>query len=51
VVSPFAQDGFRARFDWGQLGAEVVGSGAAIVAVVGVLSVTTVLTVAVEPRH
>jgi 2-phosphosulfolactate phosphatase len=48
VVSPYAQDGFRARFDWGPLGAEAVGPGAAIVAVVDVLSFTTALTVAVD---
>ncbi len=48
MVSPYAQNGFRVRFDWGQLGAEAVGPGAAIVAVVDVLSFTTALTVAVD---
>jgi 2-phosphosulfolactate phosphatase len=48
MVSPYRQDGFRARFDWGPAGARAVGSGAAIVAVVDVLSFTTALTVAVD---
>jgi 2-phosphosulfolactate phosphatase len=48
MVSPYAQDGFGARFDWGPLGAAAVGPGAAIVAVVDVLSFTTALTVAVD---
>jgi len=48
MASPYAQDGFRARFDWGPEGAESVGVGAAIVAVVDVLSFTTALTVAID---
>ncbi len=48
MVGPFAQDGFRVRFDWGSVGAEAIGSGAAIVAIVDVLSFTTALTVAVD---
>jgi 2-phosphosulfolactate phosphatase len=48
MASPYAQDGFRARFDWGPVGAEAIGPGAAIVAVVDVLSFTTALTVAVD---
>ncbi|GIF17470.1 2-phosphosulfolactate phosphatase [Actinoplanes tereljensis] len=42
------QGGYRVRFDWGPVGADVVASGAAFVAVVDVLSFTTTLTVAVE---
>ncbi len=48
MISPYAQDGFRARFDWGPAGAEAIGPGAGIVAVVDVLSFTTALTVAVD---
>ena len=44
----WAQAGRRIRFDWGPEGADAVGSGAAVVAVVDVLSFTTTLTVAVE---
>jgi 2-phosphosulfolactate phosphatase len=47
-VSPYAQDGFLARFDWAVEGAEAVAPGAAVVAVVDVLSFTTTLTVAVD---
>jgi 2-phosphosulfolactate phosphatase len=47
-VSPYAQAGFRARFDWGPAGAEEIGGDARFVAVVDVLSFTTALTVAVE---
>ncbi|GAA0575089.1 hypothetical protein GCM10010172_69670 [Paractinoplanes ferrugineus] len=42
------QGGYRVRFDWGPVGADVVAPGAAFVAVVDVLSFTTTLTVAVE---
>lgn len=42
------QGGYRVRFDWGPVGADVVSPGAAFVAVVDVLSFTTTLTVAVE---
>jgi 2-phosphosulfolactate phosphatase len=48
MISPYAQDGFRARFDWGPAGAEAVGPGAGIVAVLDVLSFTTALTVAID---
>jgi 2-phosphosulfolactate phosphatase len=48
MASPYAQDGFRARFDWGPGGAEAVGRGADIVAVVDVLSFTTTLSVAAD---
>jgi 2-phosphosulfolactate phosphatase len=43
-----AQDEYRVRCDWGPPGAEAVGPGAAIVAVVDVLSFTTALTVAAD---
>ena len=42
------QGGYRIRFDWGPVGADVIAPGAAFVAVVDVLSSTTTLTVAVE---
>jgi 2-phosphosulfolactate phosphatase len=42
------QGGYRIRFDWGPVGADLVAPGAAFVAVVDVLSFTTTLTVAVE---
>lgn len=48
MTGPFRQDGYRVRFDWGPEGADAVGPGAAVVAVVDVLSFTTTLTVAVE---
>jgi 2-phosphosulfolactate phosphatase len=48
VSSPYSQVGFRVRFDWGPPGAQAVGVGAAVVAVVDVLSFTTTLNVAVE---
>jgi 2-phosphosulfolactate phosphatase len=48
MPNPYAQNGFRTRFDWGPTGAEAVGPGAAIVAVVDVLSFTTTLSVAVD---
>ena len=48
MAGPYAQDGFRIRFDWGPVGAEAIGPGAAIVAVVDVLSFTTALTVAID---
>jgi 2-phosphosulfolactate phosphatase len=34
VTSPYAQDGFAVRFDWGPPGADAIGPGAAVVAVV-----------------
>jgi 2-phosphosulfolactate phosphatase len=46
VSSPYAQSGFRLRFDWGPAGAVEVGAG--LVAVVDVLSFTTAVTVAVD---
>ncbi|MEU4289818.1 2-phosphosulfolactate phosphatase [Kribbella sp. NPDC026596] len=46
MTSPYAQDGFRVGFDWGPVGAEVVGGN--LVAVVDVLSFTTAVTVAVD---
>ncbi|WP_163506075.1 2-phosphosulfolactate phosphatase [Fodinicola acaciae] len=48
MANLYAQPGFRARFDWGPVGADTVGSGADIVAVVDVLSFTTALSVAVD---
>lgn len=45
---PYAQLGFRARFDWGHAATEAVGRAAGIVAVVDVLSFTTALTVAID---
>jgi 2-phosphosulfolactate phosphatase len=48
VTSPYAQSGFRVRFDWGLAGAVAVGNGAVVVAVVDVLSFTTTLTVAAD---
>jgi 2-phosphosulfolactate phosphatase len=46
VSSPYALDGFRVGFDWGPVGAGVVGGD--IVAVVDVLSFTTAVTVAAD---
>lgn len=48
VVSPCAQDGYRLRFEWGLAGAREIADGAALVAVVDVLSFTTTLTVALD---
>jgi 2-phosphosulfolactate phosphatase len=48
MANLYAQAGFRAGFDWGQAGAASIGPGAAIVAVVDVLSFTTTLSVAVD---
>jgi 2-phosphosulfolactate phosphatase len=48
VLSAWRQPGSRIRFDWGPAGADAIGPGAAVVAVVDVLSFTTALTVAVE---
>jgi 2-phosphosulfolactate phosphatase len=42
------QAGSRIRFDWGPAGADAIGRGTAVVAVVDVLSFTTALTVAAE---
>jgi 2-phosphosulfolactate phosphatase len=44
----WVQGDSRVRFDWGAAGADAIGPGAALVAVVDVLSFTTALTVAVE---
>jgi 2-phosphosulfolactate phosphatase len=48
VNTAWTQAGCRIRFDWGPAGADAVGPGAALVAVVDVLSFTTTLTVAAE---
>jgi 2-phosphosulfolactate phosphatase len=48
VNAHWTQAGSRVRFDWGPTGADAIGPGAALVAVVDVLSFTTALTVAVE---
>lgn len=47
-VSPYAQDGYRLRCDWGLSGAHAVTKRAALLAVVDVLSFTTTLTVAAD---
>jgi phosphosulfolactate phosphohydrolase-like enzyme/MFS family permease len=47
-ISPYAQDGYRLRCDWGLYGAHAITERAAIVAVVDVLSFTTTLTVAAD---
>ncbi|SER41369.1 2-phosphosulfolactate phosphatase [Actinokineospora terrae] len=46
--SPYAQDGYRFRFDWGLSGAREIAEAGWVVAVVDVLSFTTTLTVAVD---
>jgi 2-phosphosulfolactate phosphatase len=48
MASPYAQDGYRVRCDWGPVGADAVGRGSLVVAVVDVLSFTTALTVAAD---
>ncbi|WP_290864284.1 2-phosphosulfolactate phosphatase [Hamadaea sp.] len=48
MISPYAQSAYAVRCDWGPVGADAVGPGAAIVAVVDVLSFTTALTVAAD---
>jgi len=48
MVSPYAQAAYRVRCDWGPPGADAVGPGASIIAVVDVLSFTTALTVAAD---
>ncbi|HEX3778111.1 MAG TPA: 2-phosphosulfolactate phosphatase [Pseudonocardiaceae bacterium] len=48
MASPYAQTAFRARFDWGLVGAKALVGDVAVVAVVDVLSFTTSLTVAVD---
>ncbi len=48
VTSPYSQADYRVRCEWGSSGADAVGSGTRIVAVVDVLSFTTALTVAVD---
>jgi 2-phosphosulfolactate phosphatase len=47
-VSPYRQDGYRLRFDWGLSGAEEIAEQSWVVAVVDVLSFTTTLTVAMD---
>jgi 2-phosphosulfolactate phosphatase len=46
--SPYVQNGFRGRFDWGLTGATNLAPNVAVVAVFDVLSFTTVLTVALD---
>ncbi|RLK61329.1 hypothetical protein CLV68_1866 [Actinokineospora cianjurensis] len=46
--SPYAQDGYRFRFDWGLSGAKEIAEAGWVVAVIDVLSFTTTLTVAVD---
>ncbi|HEX4222044.1 MAG TPA: 2-phosphosulfolactate phosphatase [Pseudonocardiaceae bacterium] len=46
--NPYAQPGFRGRFDWGLVGAANLAPEVAVVAVFDVLSFTTALTVAVD---
>jgi len=48
VNAAWTQAGRRVRFDWGPAGADAAGPGAALVAVIDVLSFSTTLTVAVE---
>jgi 2-phosphosulfolactate phosphatase len=48
LTADFGQGGYRVRFDWGPAGAAAIAPGAAVVAVVDVLSFTTALSVAVE---
>jgi len=48
VATPYDQTAFRARFDWGLVGAKVLAREVAVVAVFDVLSFTTALTVAVD---
>jgi 2-phosphosulfolactate phosphatase len=48
MANPYDQTAFRARFDWGLVGAKVLAREVAVVAVVDVLSFTTSLTVAVD---
>jgi hypothetical protein len=48
VTNPYTQAAYRVRCDWGPSGADAVGPGASIIAVVDVLSFTTTLTVAAD---
>ncbi|GAB4054114.1 2-phosphosulfolactate phosphatase [Catellatospora paridis] len=48
MINPYQQAGHRVRVDWGPRGADAVAAGAAVVAVVDVLSFTTALTVAAD---
>ena len=48
VQPPHGQAGYRVRLDWGLDGADAVGSGAAATVGVDVLSLTTILTVALD---
>jgi 2-phosphosulfolactate phosphatase len=44
----WSRSGFRLRFDWGPVGARLVGTGSHVLVIVDVLSFTTATTVAVE---
>jgi 2-phosphosulfolactate phosphatase len=48
MTSPYAQAMYRVRCDWGPAGADAVGPGAVVVAVVDVLSFTTALSIAAD---
>ncbi|MEV6965937.1 2-phosphosulfolactate phosphatase [Hamadaea sp. NPDC051192] len=48
MISPYAQTPYAVRCDWGPIGADEVGPGTAVVAVVDVLSFSTTLTVAAD---
>lgn len=48
MAEHLTQAGYRIRCDWGPVGADTVGVGASVVAVVDVLSFTTALTVAAD---
>ncbi|MEV0268221.1 2-phosphosulfolactate phosphatase [Hamadaea sp. NPDC050747] len=48
MASPYAQTAYAVRCDWGPVGADEVGPGSTVVAVVDVLSFTTTLTVAAD---
>ncbi|HEY4023483.1 MAG TPA: 2-phosphosulfolactate phosphatase [Pseudonocardiaceae bacterium] len=48
MANPYVQAGFRARFDWGLVGATNLAPEVAVVAVFDVLSFTTTLTVALD---
>ncbi len=48
AIDPYAQNGFRIRFEWGANGAAAISAGAGAVIVVDVLSFTTTLSVAAD---
>lgn len=50
MLEPYAQTEYRVRCDWGPAGADAIGPGARIVAIVDVLSFTTALSVAADRR-